>query len=63
VCWAFRGGPVGDPLQSHERVCLIGTQGIPDILVARTDRDTGRTLGTELAAAMKLPYEEQILPY
>jgi len=44
VCWAFRGGPVGDPLQSHERVCLIGTQGIPDILVARTDRDTGRTL-------------------
>jgi hypothetical protein len=51
-----QGGP-------HERVSLVGKSGTPDILVARTDRDAGRTLGNELATALKLPYQEQAAPY
>jgi hypothetical protein len=50
-------------IQPHERVCLVGRKGTPDILIARTDRNAGRTVGNELAAAMKLPYEEQVVPY
>jgi hypothetical protein len=57
------GTPIETQLRPHERVCLIGKKGTPDILVARTDRDAGRRLGNELAAAMKLPYLEQIAPY
>ena len=59
--------PIGIPIETqvgpHERVLLIGQQGTPDILIARTDLDAGRTLGNELAAALKLPYQEQLLPY
>jgi hypothetical protein len=59
--------PIGIPIETqirpHERVCLAGKNGTPDILVARTHRDAGRTLGNELATALKLPYEEQVLPY
>jgi hypothetical protein len=59
--------PIGIPIETqvgpHERVLLIGQQGTPDILIARTERDAGRTLGNELAAALKLPYQEQIAPY
>ena len=51
-----QGGP-------HERVSLVGKSGTPHILVARTDRDAGRTLGNELATALKLPYQEQAAPY
>jgi hypothetical protein len=47
----------------HERVCLIGKKGTPDILIARTDRDAGRTVGNELATALKLPYQEELAPY
>lgn len=47
----------------HERVCLVGKQGTPDILIARTDRDVGRTLGNELATVLRLPYQEQAAPY
>jgi transposase len=35
----------------------------PDILIARTECDAGRTLGNDLAMALKLPYDEQISPY
>jgi hypothetical protein len=59
--------PIGIPLetqiQPHERVYLLGKVGTPDILIARTERDAGRTLGNDLAAALKLPYDEQIAPY
>jgi hypothetical protein len=44
-------------------VCLVGNKGTPDILVARTHRDAGRTLGNELATVLKLPYQEQLAPY
>jgi hypothetical protein len=47
----------------HERVSLIGKAGIPDILIARTDRDAGRTLGHDLARALNLPVQEQLAPY
>ena len=59
--------PIGIPLESqigpHERVSLIGKEGTPDILIARTDDDAGRKLGQELAGALKLPYAEQVAPY
>jgi hypothetical protein len=59
--------PIGIPIETqirpHERVWLVGNKGTPDILVARTDRDAGRTLGNELATVLKLPYQEQIAPY
>ena len=47
----------------HERVYLAGRSGAPDILIARTSCDAGRTLANELALALKLPYLEQIAPY
>jgi xanthosine utilization system XapX-like protein len=59
--------PIGIPIETqigpHERVTLIGQGGTPDILIARTSDDAGRTLGSELAAALRLPYQEQIEPY
>jgi hypothetical protein len=59
--------PVGIPLETqigpHERVYLVGKAGTPDILVARTASDVGRTLGKELAIALKLPSQEQLAPY
>jgi hypothetical protein len=57
------GIPIDTQIQPHERVCLVGKKGTPDILIARTDRDAGRTLGNELATVLKLPYQEQVLPY
>jgi hypothetical protein len=50
-------------LGAHERVILTGKAGTPDILVARTSDDTGRTLGRELSTALGLPYEEEVAPY
>ena len=47
----------------HERVSLVGKDGTPDILIARTARDAGRALGDGLAAALKLPYQELVAPY
>ena len=57
------GIPIDTQIRPHERVCLAGKNGTPDILIARTDRDTGRTLGNELAIALRLPYQEQTAPY
>lgn len=57
------GIPIGTQIRPHERVCLVGKLGTPDILIARTDRDAGRTMGSELATALKLPYQEQDFPY
>jgi hypothetical protein len=59
--------PIGIPIETqirpHERVFLVGRDSTPDILVARTHRDAGRTLGNELATALKLPYLEKDFPY
>ena len=59
--------PIGIPIETqirpHERVCLVGKTGTPDILIARTHLDAGRTVGNELATALKLPYQEQDSPY
>jgi hypothetical protein len=59
--------PVGIPSETqvgpHERVSLIGQKDTPDILIARTDPEAGRTLGNDLAAALKLPYQERLAPY
>ena len=55
--------PTGVQIGPHERVCLVGKTGTPEILIARTDRDAGRTMGNELATALKLPYQEQLAPY
>jgi hypothetical protein len=59
--------PIGIPIETqikpHERVCLLGKKGTPDILIARTHLDAGRTVGNELATALKLPYQEQIAPH
>jgi hypothetical protein len=49
--------------RSHERVMLLGTEGTPDILIARTSDEAGRILGRELAAALGLKYEEERKPY
>jgi hypothetical protein len=49
--------------RSHERVVLLGTEGTPDILIARTSDDAGRVLGRELATVLGLKYEEEGRPY
>jgi hypothetical protein len=59
--------PIGIPIETqirpHERVLLVGRTGTPDILIARTHLDAGRTVGNELATALKLSYQEQLHPY
>jgi hypothetical protein len=57
------GIPINIQIKPHERVYLVGMKGTPDILIARTHLDAGRTVGNELAAALKLPYQEQDFPY
>ena len=54
---------VGVQIGPHERVYLAGAGGTPDILIARTDHDAGRVVGNELAAALRLPYQEEVVPY
>ena len=51
-----QGGP-------HERIWLIGKDGAPDILLARTQRQAGRALGKAFGAALALPVEETREPY
>jgi hypothetical protein len=47
----------------HERVVLVGNEGTPEILLARSDLDAGRVLGRDLAAALELPFDERLAPY
>jgi len=49
--------------QRHERVSLVGRERTPTILVAETSRGAGIALGRELAAALDLPVDEQLVPY
>jgi hypothetical protein len=51
-----QGGP-------HERVRLVGLDGTPDILIARTDQGAGITLARQLASDLKLEFEEVSAPY
>lgn len=56
--------PSGDMhSRGQERVLLVGKEGTPEILVARTDLDEGRALGRDLAAALNLRFEERPAPY
>ena len=48
--------------RGHERVLLLGKKGTPDILIATMDLDVGRALGRDLAAALNLPFKEQLGP-
>ena len=57
-------GPLGTAYgpRRHERVCLVGSAGTPDILIARTELDAGISLGRELANVLGLSYQEQVAP-
>ena len=47
----------------HERIWLVGKDGRPDILVARTQREAGKALAREFGAVLALPVEETRQPY
>jgi hypothetical protein len=48
---------------AHERVKLIGMEGTPDVLIARTTHGEGKSVERELAAALRLPYENRLEAY
>jgi len=52
-------GPVDVPGGPNEKVSLVGRDGTPDILIARTDGGAGMSLARELATALGLQYQEQ----
>jgi hypothetical protein len=47
----------------HERVWLVGRDGAPDILVARTAREAGVTLAHRLGETLDLPVETVESPH
>jgi hypothetical protein len=47
----------------HERVLLLGKENTPDIVIARTRKEAGVTLGRELGTLLNLPIEERIASY
>jgi len=58
-------GPIDARGGSHERVYLVGKPPVPDILIARTDRqdtDRGVALGRELGELLNLPCVELRVP-
>jgi hypothetical protein len=59
-------GPVTALGGAHERVYLVSREGIPDILVARTDRSDvarGAELARDLGATLGLPFDERAVLY
>src|SRR5262249_26763588 len=58
-------GPIdtAQPPDWHERIWLVGGASAPDVLVGRTQRQTGIAMGNELAALLGLPYRETVVPY
>ena len=48
---------------AHERIWLVGKDGAPDILIARTQREAGRALAKEFGTVLALPVEETREPY
>jgi hypothetical protein len=47
----------------HERIWLVGKDGAPDILIARTQQEAGPALAKEFGAALALPVEQTRSPY
>lgn len=47
----------------HERVSLIGKEGAPTIVIARTALGAGISMGHDLATMLDLPYLEEVTPY
>jgi hypothetical protein len=60
-------GPAGlhDVMQGgpHARIWLVGREAAPAVLIARTERETGRALGRGFGAALGLPVRETHEPY
>jgi hypothetical protein len=54
-------GPIRAQPRWHERVCLLGQDGVPDIVIAQTALGAGMALGRDLAAALNLPYHEEVV--
>jgi hypothetical protein len=58
-------GPVEVSAQSarpHELVWLVGRDGTPDILLARTGQGSARVVGAEFGALLGPPVEEKNAP-
>ena len=55
-------GPIQPGVQGgpHEKIYLIGKDGTPDILIARTERRTGAALGREFGTLLGLRCEVQL---
>jgi hypothetical protein len=53
----------GNRFSPHERVFLMGKNGTPNILIARTRKGAGMTLGRELSELLGLSVSETIAPY
>jgi len=50
----------------HERIYLVGKNGTPDILIARTSRGSGEdgiTMGQDFGGLLNLPCERKRVPY
>jgi hypothetical protein len=59
-------GPIDSRGGSHERLYLVGKNPVPDILIARTDRqdsDRGLALGRALSEVLNLPCTDLHVPY
>jgi len=57
----FRSGPVSTSPNSggpHELVWLLGTLGIPDVVLARTQDGAGRVFGQRLSTLLGIPVQE-----
>ena len=56
----LRSGPITPGVQGgpNELVWLVGTPGTPSIVLARTEDRTGRAVGQEFGALLRLPVEE-----
>jgi hypothetical protein len=49
--------------RGQERVSLVGSEGTPDIIVARAEIGAGSAFGKQLAAVLGLPFEQRPAPY
>ena len=61
----FMSGPINLDAPSggpHELVWIAGREGTPDVLLARTERGSGRDLGAALATVLDLPVVEKNAP-
>jgi hypothetical protein len=47
----------------HARIWLAGNEAVPEVLIARADREAGRALGKRFGAVLGLPVKETREPY